>query len=85
MKDGMLFVKRALHPFVPDRLFIPAAYCFQFASGELEPELRYLKHWTRPGSRAIDVGANFGTYAYAMLLAGAVVEASNLTPPALRS
>src|SRR5487761_681193 len=74
-------VKSKMRALIPISLFTPAAYWNQRLSGDQEPELRQLKRWIRPGSRAIDIGANNGIYAYVMLRAGAIVEAFEPYPP----
>lgn len=73
-------VKSSVRALIPASLFTPAAYLNQWISGDQEPELRQLKRWIRPGSRAIDVGANNGIYAYMMLRARALVEAFEPNP-----
>ncbi|MEW6488312.1 MAG: FkbM family methyltransferase [Thermodesulfobacteriota bacterium] len=69
-------VKRHL----PPGWVLPASYLNQKLRGNLEPELRLLPSLVRPGSRAIDVGANVGFYSYVLSGLCASVEAFEPLP-----
>jgi FkbM family methyltransferase len=63
-------IKRVLHPFIDERRyrwFQCAAMAWDIRRGTWrEPELQLLPHGLRAGETAIDVGANYGLYAYHM-------------------
>ncbi len=69
---------------VPPRLAMPARYWYRRALGRLDAELRVATALLRPGSTAINVGANFGIYTYAFVRAGARVEAFEPLPQCRR-
>lgn len=51
---------------VPPRWRVPARYHFWSATGKLEREMAHLPELVGRGQVAIDVGANFGIYTYAL-------------------
>jgi FkbM family methyltransferase len=69
---------------IPLRLHLPLRYWYRRMRRRIEPELRAAVRVTRPGSTAIDVGANYGVYTYALARAGARVEAFEPIPECLR-
>lgn len=73
-------LKTLLVGLVPKRLSLPVRYHYNRLSGRLEPELALLRTWVRPGTRALDVGANIGFYAYALSRLAAQVESFEPVP-----
>ena len=69
---------------LPASLSMPARYWYRRTLGRLDAELRVATGLLRPGSTAIDVGANFGIYTYAFVRAGARVEAFEPLPQCRR-
>lgn len=59
---------------LPARWQVPAKHLFLKASGGLEPELGLLPQLIAPGERALDIGANYGTYALTLTRLGARVD-----------
>jgi len=78
-------IKRAASTSVPPRWQLPLRYHQMRLAGDLEPEMDYLKDWVRPGSWAIDVGANHGLYSYALTKLGLQVEAFEPQPWCVRT
>jgi FkbM family methyltransferase len=60
---------------VPRDSAAPIHYWGRALTGKLEPELRLIPKLVTPELVAVDVGANFGIYTYALLTAGARVVA----------
>ncbi len=60
-------IKDTIRRVVPRSAELPLRYYYRKFAGELEPEMRLLPFLIRPGSTAIDVGANVGVYTYALL------------------
>jgi FkbM family methyltransferase len=56
-------------------------FFYRRAVGSLERELSYAARLVRPGTLAVDVGANKGLYSYAFWRAGGTVEAFEPHPP----
>ncbi len=50
---------------LPQHLKLPLEYHYRYLTGNLEPELYYLKNLINKKRRAIDIGANKGFYTYA--------------------
>jgi FkbM family methyltransferase len=51
---------------VPDALSQYTTYVLLEQEDWFEDEIRFVRHWLRPGMRAVDVGASYGIYATAM-------------------
>ena len=73
-----LGVEDRLKLFLPGALYYPHKIRTQMKSAE--PELGILARLVRPGSTAIDVGANRGIYSYALAKLGAQVESIEPNP-----
>jgi len=56
-------IKGLVRDRLPARWQVPAKHLFLRLAGGLEPELALLPQLIRPGERALDIGANYGTYA----------------------
>lgn len=67
-------LKTLLRNAVPQRHQVPLKFHYSRARGDLEPELALLPALVRRGERAIDVGGNRGTYAYALWKLGARLD-----------
>jgi FkbM family methyltransferase len=67
-------LRRAALGLLPAAWQIPLRYYYRRAF-DLDRELSLVPGLVRPGSRAIDVGANLGVYTYALWKLGAEVEA----------
>ncbi len=74
MIDTRRRIKAAVRDALPAAWRVPAKYWHARASGTLEPEMQLLSHLVAEGDRVIDVGGNFGAYAYALARIGARVE-----------
>ncbi|MCL9998120.1 MAG: FkbM family methyltransferase [Erythrobacter sp.] len=59
---------------LPARWQVPAKHLFLKMAGGLEAELSLLPQLIRPGERALDIGANYGTYALTLARLGARVD-----------
>lgn len=70
---------------IPPAAQVPAKYWLDRVRGLIEPEMALLPLLVRAGERAIDIGANRGTYAYALARIGARVEAFEPNPSCTRS
>jgi FkbM family methyltransferase len=70
---GLSKFKQMLRDALPLGLQVPAKFWYLKARGMLEPEIALLPFLLRSGQHAIDVGANFGSYAYAMRRMGCKV------------
>ena len=64
---GMIrFVHRLIQHLTPQRMQTFVQYHLCWSTGKLEKEVRYLPHLAQSGTVAIDIGANWGMYTYAM-------------------
>ncbi|UUL82465.1 FkbM family methyltransferase [Sphingomonas qomolangmaensis] len=68
---------------LPARWRVPAKYWHARLNRTLEPEMRLLRWLVPSGARAIDVGGNYGAYAYALHRLGARVEVFEPNPMCL--
>lgn len=59
---------------LPARWQVPVKHLYLKACGGLEAELQILPLLIRPGQTALDIGANYGTYALTLARLGARVE-----------
>lgn len=59
---------------LPARWQVPVKHLFLKAAGGLEAELALLPLLIAPGERALDIGANYGTYALTLARLGARVD-----------
>ena len=78
-------LKRAAIESLPARWQLPVRYRQMRLTHDLEPEMEHLASWVRPGTRAIDVGANHGLYSYALSRLGLTVEAFEPQPWCVRT
>lgn len=69
---------------IPARRQVPVKYLTDRLRGHLEPEMALLPFLVRRGERAIDVGGNRGTYAFALARLGARVEVFEPNPACVR-
>ena len=67
---------RLIRRAIPERWQIPARYYHHRAWKLIEPELDLMARTIRPGETAVDAGANFGLFSYALLRRRAIVHAS---------
>lgn len=67
-------IKGLVRDRLPARWQVPAKHLFLKAAGGLEAELALLPLLIRPGERALDIGANYGTYALTLARLGARVD-----------
>lgn len=74
-------LKQLLADLAPASLQVPFRFWARRARGRVDPDLYRLLDLVRPGSRAIDVGGNFGMYTYALANRAAVVETFEPLPP----
>ncbi len=70
---------------IPAAWRVPAKYWHARTTGTLEPEMALLATVIGRGDRAIDIGGNFGAYAYALARLGARVEVFEPNPVCLRA
>jgi FkbM family methyltransferase len=73
-------LKRRAVEAVPARWQLPLRYRQASLTGALEPEMAHLPDMVRPGSVAVDIGANHGLYSYALSRLGVSVEAFEPQP-----
>ena len=73
-------VKVGLRDALPSALQVPIKYFWNKCNGILEPELVLLPLLVSNEERAIDIGANRGTYSYALWKIGARVTAFEPNP-----
>jgi len=59
-------LKTFLRNSLPLRFQVPLKYFYSHARGWLEPEMFLLSNLVRSGDRVIDIGGNWGIYAYAL-------------------
>ncbi len=59
-------IKYFLKDLIPNSLKLPSMYYYHKLKGSLDEELLYLKYLVDRGELAIDVGANYGEYTYAL-------------------
>lgn len=78
-------IKARARDAIPAGWRVPAKYWHARATGTLEPEMALLAALVGRGERAIDVGGNFGVYAYALARSGARVEVFEPNPMCLRA
>lgn len=71
---GLAQIKGLVRDMLPARWQVPAKHLFLNAAGGLEAELALLPQLIRPGERALDIGANYGTYALTLARLGARVD-----------
>lgn len=71
---GLAQIKGLVRDMLPARWQVPVKHLFLRASGGLEAELALLPQLIRPGERALDIGANYGTYALTLARLGARVD-----------
>lgn len=71
---GLAQIKGLVRDRLPARWQVPAKHLFLKAAGGLEAELALLPQLIRPGERALDIGANYGTYALTLARLGARVD-----------
>lgn len=69
-----------VEPFLPRSLVTPAHYFARQATKRFEAEHSLVMSMARPGTTAVDVGANLGIYTYGFLLRGANVVAIEPQP-----
>lgn len=67
-------IKGMVRDLLPARWQVPIKHLYLKAAGGLEPELGLLPLLIRPGERALDIGANYGTYALSLVRLGARVD-----------
>ncbi len=77
-------IKTFIRDALPARWQVPVKYRYLRAAGGLEPELDLLALLIRPGERALDVGANYGTYAFTLARLGARVDLFEPNPAIAR-
>jgi FkbM family methyltransferase len=66
-------MKGMVRDLLPARWQVPIKHLYLNAAGGLEAELGLLPLLIRPGQRALDIGANYGTYALTLARLGARV------------
>jgi len=74
MTAGVARLKARVRDGLPARWRVPAKYWHARLNRTLEPEMALLPVLVRRGDRAIDIGANYGVYARALIRLGATVE-----------
>lgn len=67
-------IKGVVRDLLPARWQVPIKHLYLKAAGGLEAELGLLPLLIRPGQRALDIGANYGTYALTLTRLGARVD-----------
>lgn len=67
-------IKGMVRDLLPARWQVPIKHLYLKVAGGLEPELGLLPLLIRPGDRALDIGANYGTYALTLARLGARVD-----------
>jgi FkbM family methyltransferase len=67
-------IKGMVRDLLPARWQVPIKHLYLKAAGGLEPELGLLPLLIRQGERALDIGANYGTYALTLARLGARVD-----------
>lgn len=72
--SGMTRIKAGLRDALPASWQVPAKYWHARLAGTLEPEMELLPRIVGSGTRAIDIGGNYGAYAKALAALGARVE-----------
>ena len=82
---GLAQIKSLVRDALPARWQVPIKYRYLKARGLLEPELDLLALLIGPGERALDVGANYGTYALTLARLGAQVELFEPNPAIARA
>lgn len=85
MSGGLSRIKASVRDTIPAAWRVPAKYWHARWTGTLEPEMALLAALVGRGDRAIDVGGNFGAYAYALSRLGARVEVFEPNPVCLRA
>lgn len=65
---------------LPRSLQVPVKYYYGRVRGMLEPEMAFLPYLVGRGERALDIGGNRGTYAFALARLGARVEVFEPNP-----
>ena len=68
-------LKDFLRDSLPKSWQVPVKYHYNYIRSFLEPELRLVHLLVKPGTVAIDVGANRGTYTYCFWKLGVIVKA----------
>jgi FkbM family methyltransferase len=71
---GLAQAKGMVRDLLPARWQVPIKHLYLEATGGLEVELDWLPLLIRPGERALDIGANYGTYALTLTRRGARVD-----------
>lgn len=77
---GLAQIKTFVRDRLPARWQVPVKYRYLRATGGLEPELELLPLLIGPGERALDVGANYGTYALTLAGLGSRVDVFEPNP-----
>ena len=67
-------IKGMVRDLLPARWQVPIKHLYLKAAGGLEAELGLLPLLIHPGERALDIGANYGTYALTLARLGARVD-----------
>jgi FkbM family methyltransferase len=73
-------LKTDLRELIPKRAQVPIKYYTDKFRGNLEPELSLLPHLINKGDKAIDIGANRGSYVYKLYQIGASVDSYEPNP-----
>jgi FkbM family methyltransferase len=71
---GIAQLKGTVRDWLPARWQVPVKHLYLKACGALEAELGLLPLLIGPGQRALDIGANYGTYAVTLARLGARVD-----------
>jgi FkbM family methyltransferase len=71
---GLAQIKSIMRDRLPARWQVPVKHLFLKTMGGLEAELDLLPLLVAPGERALDIGANYGTYALTLARLGARVD-----------
>ena len=71
---GITQIKGLVRDWVPARWQVPVKHLYLKVTGGLEPELALLPLLVAPDERALDIGANYGTYALTLARLGARVD-----------
>jgi FkbM family methyltransferase len=78
-------VKAAVFARIADEVQVPVKYWFSRVSRTLEPEMRLLPLLVRAGDRVIDVGGNYGAYAFRLDRLRTRVEVFEPNPTCVRA
>ena len=77
---GLGKIKAYIRDHLPQRWQVPVKYAYLKARGGLETELALLPQLITAGERAIDIGANYGTYSLTLARLGARIEVFEPNP-----